>query len=352
MKRKGIAIFILITMLFSIHTIVFADDETNISDIDNHWAKENINVLVGKGIIKGYTDGTFKPNNNVSVSEAVKMLITSLGIDPGNASKSEGHWATNYMVEAMDRKYILGDELTNWDRPITRGELARIIVRALDEKYEENIEEYSSQIKDYEKIDNEFKEYVLKAYVKGIITGYPDGTFKPDNNITRAEASTMLIRFLEPNERCIPEIIEKPIIDGDDTFVEPEIEVFYFEGKWDYQHFTFILENAEEYKGAVEHTFVTECISHPNINLVYAKGVDGKFMDKKINMIEHQKKVSPKFEGGSGIYALGMKNSWKPVNGSFEGKDGEKMQYKVTVSNGKTTKEYIIDVKFNDRKFN
>ncbi|TAH60321.1 MAG: S-layer homology domain-containing protein [Gottschalkiaceae bacterium] len=64
--------------------------------------------------------------------------------------------------------------------------------------------EYSKQITDYNTINDKDNEYVLKAYVKGIITGYTDGTFKPNNSVTRAEASTMLVRLLEPSKRIIP----------------------------------------------------------------------------------------------------------------------------------------------------
>lgn len=343
MKKTLIIVTLLSLVIFN---SVFA---ANFSDIENNWAKENINNLVNRGIINGYTDGTFRPNNNVTVGEAVKMLITSLGIEP--TIEYSGHWATKYMFEAMDRKYIIGDELTDWNRPITRGELAVLIVRALDEEYEKNIDEFVKQIKDYRNIDDEIKEYVLKAYVKGIITGYTDGTFKPNNNITRAEAATMLVRFLEPNKRIVPELKQKPVVNNDTTFVEPELYVHYFEGKYDYSHFAISLKNPEDYENAVPHTFTTECISHPQINIVYAKDVYGKFMDKKINEVELQKKISPKFKGGNTIYELIAKTDWKPIQGTFNAKDGELMQYKVTVTNGKTTKEYIIDVRFNDREF-
>jgi hypothetical protein len=337
---------ILLMLLFTSINIYAVE----LNDLENHWSANNVISLIDKGIISGYPDGTFRPENNVTRAEAIKMLLVSLGNNISNST--QGHWAENYYKEALVEKYVIIGEFENLDKPITRGEFARLIIRALDEEYPEDLKEYENQITDYKDISDEYKDFILRAYTKGIITGYTDGSFKPETSVTRAEAATMLIRFLDPNIRIIPDLKDEIVEEiEDETFIEPELFVHYFEGKYDYEHFGIGLRNSKDYKGAVAHTFVTECISHPNINLIYAKDVYGNFMDKKIDKIEQQKKISPKFEGGNGIYALGRKNAWKPVNGIFEGTDGEEMQYKVTVSNGKTSKEYIIDVKFNDRKF-
>lgn len=314
------------------------------SDMKDNWSVEYVAELFNKGAIAGYPDGTFKPNNSISRAEFTKIMVTSFGEDPG--SYSAGHWATNYLNKAIEKGYIKKGEFDDLNKAITRAEMARMISRALKET-PQNIDLLKNQLTDFGQISSEYKDHIAKVYAAGIITGYPDGSFGPEKTATRAEASTMLVRLLNPDKRKVPEIKK-----GDDTFIEPELEVFYFEGKWDYEHFAFILKNPRDYEDKAPHIFTTECTSHPNINLIYAKGVNGKFMDKKIDMVEHHKKISPKFEGGNGIYSLGMKNSWKPVNGSFDPKGGDKMQYKITVSNGKTTKEYIIDVKFNDRKFN
>lgn len=353
MIRKGIAIFILLTMIFSIHTSVFADNDFSFSDMKSHWSIEYVADLFNRGIISGYPDGTFKPNNNVTRAEAIKLLVVSVtGNDVG--SNKGGFWADNYIRQAISMGYVLESEFDDYNKPMTRVELAKIIVRAIDEEYPSNMNEYSKQITDYNTINDKDNEYVLKAYVKGIITGYTDGTFKPNNSVTRAEASTMLVRLLEPSKRIIPTLEEtkkeepKP---KDETFIEPKIYVHYFTQKYVAHHFSFLIENYEDYEGGVEHTFVTECISHPEINLVYARDLYGNFMDKKIDKIEQQKRVSPKFSGGDSFYNLSAKYTWKPVNGTFNIQEGDLMKYKVTVSNGTTTKEYIVEATFNDREF-
>lgn len=180
-------------------------------DLKGHWAIAYIEPLFEKGVIKGYLDGTFRPDNPISRAEFTKILVTSLHEDVG--IYKNGHWATNYLNKAIEEDYVLEGEFDDLNKNITRGEMARMIVRALDEDYPSNILAYAEQIIDYNDIPKEFRDFVLKAYVKGIITGYPDGTFKPENTATRAEASTMVVRFLEPEKREAP-ISTKIIVDG------------------------------------------------------------------------------------------------------------------------------------------
>lgn len=317
------------------------------SDLEGHWALDYIAALMDKGSINGYTDGTFRPNGNITRAEAVKLLITSLGTDPGNADSTEGHWATRYMVEAQKRKYILNDELSNWDKPITRGELARLIIRAIDEDYIDNIDEYSRQIKDFKEINKEIKDYVLKAYVKGIIAGYTDGTFKADNNVTRAETSTMLVRFLDPEKRKVPELLPY-----DKDFIEPELSIYFYKSKDAYDYFAIMVDNMEDYEGHDEYTFTTECISHPEINYHdrYSK-IDGRLLKGNKNMIEWYKDSAIEPDGA--IYRLDDFRRWKPAGRKeqFSPKEGEVMKYKITVENGKKTKKYFVELKFKYKEF-
>lgn len=319
------------------------------SDIkESDWYASTVKKLVDLGGINGYPDGSFKPNNQITRAEFTKILVSALGHEDLRPTSS--HWGSGYVDKAVELNLITKGEMINLNGVISRKEMAKMVANSLDYKGESHVtnrSEYKSQIKDYSKINRNYQDYVLKAYTKGIITGYPDGTFGGDRGLTRAEASTVIMRVIDESERKLP-----PEPNADTTFVEPELFVHYFDGKYDYEHFYIGVKNSKDYQGAVPHTFVTECISHPNINLIYSQDIYGKFMNKKIDEIEQQKKTSPKFSGGNGIYALGMKNSWKPVEGTFNIKDGGLMKYKITVSNGTTTKEYTIDVKFNDRVFN
>ncbi len=73
--------------------------ETVFKDLPaNHWATGYINLAVSQGIIKGYPDGTFKPNNTVKVAEALTVYVQGLKIDV--AASTTGQWYTPYLLEA------------------------------------------------------------------------------------------------------------------------------------------------------------------------------------------------------------------------------------------------------------
>ncbi|MDQ4679540.1 S-layer homology domain-containing protein, partial [Stenotrophomonas maltophilia group sp. RNC7] len=72
----------------------------------------------------------------------------------------------------------------------------------------QNIEILQIQIKDFNDISVEYQNHVARTYAAGIITGYTDRTFKFERTATRAEATTMLLRLLEPSKRQIPEVKE------------------------------------------------------------------------------------------------------------------------------------------------
>ncbi|MCX5974737.1 MAG: S-layer homology domain-containing protein, partial [Coprothermobacterota bacterium] len=109
---------------------------TQISDIGGSWAEAVILKLVEKGYITGYPDGTFLPNNPVTRAEFVKIVSGVLGIAPANGGVSGFSDVTP----------------SDW-----------------------------------------FCGYVVAAVDKGFVGGYPDGTFKPNNPITRQEAAKVIV---------------------------------------------------------------------------------------------------------------------------------------------------------------
>ncbi len=177
------------------------------TDTASHWARENIDYLTSNGAIKGYTDGTFKPENKITRAEFTAILLRALKNDVGQPV--EGKWYDNYITEATNRKYIVAGEFDSVEKNITRGEMARMIVRTMTEEYPGNLSDYAGQLADYGKTPAEYKDFVLKAYVKGIITGRPGGVFAHADLATRAETTTMIVRLINATKRVVPEEPEK-----------------------------------------------------------------------------------------------------------------------------------------------
>ena len=82
--------------------------------------------------------------------------------------------------------------------------MAKVITRAVEYLKEEPVADtstYIAKLNDYDRMKEEYKPYVLQAYAKGILSGYDDGTFRDDGLLTRAEASSVLVRLIDKSER-------------------------------------------------------------------------------------------------------------------------------------------------------
>ncbi|MCT4507348.1 MAG: S-layer homology domain-containing protein [Tepidibacter sp.] len=112
MKRKINKILVGALVLSSLVTPVYANKlqdqhqninvvtQTNLSDIANHWGKENINYLIQRGAISGYPDGTFQPDKTISRAEFVAIAYRSA--KNGQVSQSEdSHWASGVFKDAL-----------------------------------------------------------------------------------------------------------------------------------------------------------------------------------------------------------------------------------------------------------
>jgi len=183
------------------NTNVYAE-KLKLTDVkDGDWFKSNVEFLIDKGIVNGYADGTFKPSDTVTKAQFVKMIITSIGYT--DIPSGSNYWAAPYVEKAMTLEILSPRIVTKdeFEQPISRADMALIISKALREDYVKNIEDYAKLLKDYASINDIYKEYVLKAYSKGILGGYSDGEFKATNSLTRAEASTVIVRMLNKNVR-------------------------------------------------------------------------------------------------------------------------------------------------------
>jgi amidase len=171
-------------------------EEDAFTDITNHWAKENINLLSSKGLLIGYPDGTFRPDKGLTRAEALKVIMTYLG-EEGQASSFKDvpttHWANQYIGKATQLGIINGyvDGTFRPDKKISRGELAALITRAfsLKGKGTTSFKDLNSSAWYY--------EYVDALVANKIVIGYADQTFKANKESTRAEYATIIVRLLE-----------------------------------------------------------------------------------------------------------------------------------------------------------
>ncbi len=173
-------------------------------DMESHWSRKEVGMLSYIYIVSGY-GGNFHPNDPVQVDQYIKMVVRSMGYAPGENTK---YWAQNYIDIAVGQKLISSNEFSDYKRPITREEAARIIVKATLLKEESPYNDpyntpdnlVRSKIKDYSAIKDMNKQYVLQSYEIGLIRG-SEGYFRPTGTLTRAEAATIMIRYLNDASR-------------------------------------------------------------------------------------------------------------------------------------------------------
>jgi len=186
--NKGLSILISALMIFSSVSFVGFS-----ADYENHWAKDAISSLLSSGVISGDTDGSIRPDDNILRAEYVKVINRYFEYeDASNENFNDvdsSKWYYNEFAIAKNAGYITGDANgnANPEAYITRAEVCVILSRIL--KLEENT---SVDFADSENIPDWAKGYIGAMVKEGLISGYDDGTVKAENNITRAEAFSVV----------------------------------------------------------------------------------------------------------------------------------------------------------------
>lgn len=169
-----------------------------ISDIKGHWAEKTIESFIDKGFINGYEDNTFKPNNDITRAEFVKVVNKVFGFNQKgtvtfNDVKSTD-WFYDEIAIAQKSGYINGKSATTFapQDKITRQEVAVILTNIMNNK-DTNYDKIN-QFTDGYKTSSWAKSSVEGAIEAGYLSGDDKGLLNPTSNITRAEAITMLSR--------------------------------------------------------------------------------------------------------------------------------------------------------------
>ena len=142
---------------------------------DVSWAIGNIRTARELGIINGYDDGTFKPNNNVSYEEAVKMIVCALGY--GEMGTDGAFWYSKYLMTATSLGFTdgAGGAIAT---PATRATIAKMLYNCLEIKLAENNEITNKTI-----LENDLK---LTKNV-GYIDSNPSISLSAPNSTLRAD---------------------------------------------------------------------------------------------------------------------------------------------------------------------
>ncbi|MGE5417065.1 MAG: Ig-like domain-containing protein [Acidobacteriota bacterium] len=171
------------------------------TDMSGNWADGTVKTLVSKGVMKGYADGSFKPNKSMTRFEFIVALCRSVGLKEDNQKKitySDAKtipvWAKGYVAAAYKAGIIPGvwGKQIQGNNAVTRAEASYMVAKALKAQISTKLK---ALFKD--KIPVWAEPYVAFAVQKGLVNGYPDKTFKPAKALTRAEASNILNNLIK-----------------------------------------------------------------------------------------------------------------------------------------------------------
>lgn len=179
-----------------------AGETVRLSDIQYHWAKGTIEEAVKLGFVTGFTDGTFRPDAQVSRAEFTALIARALKLasaENGLTFKDLGNiplWVRPYIAQAVEAGLVSGyqDNTFRSSNPITRTEIAVILIRALGIEPDETAE---LPFKDADQVQFWARPYVATAYKLGLIGGKSSELLKPNDNASRAEAVTFIMRLLK-----------------------------------------------------------------------------------------------------------------------------------------------------------
>lgn len=216
-------------------------------DIKGHWAEKTITDMVKKGILDGYPDGTFRPQEPVKVDQFIKMLILSYTDLHQNGSRSwnssflqslsienqailkqdyryfdfkpnaTGYWAKQFIDVASDLHFLNKERYSDFQSNMTRENVAEIVYYTLQEIefLEDGLfgQKMAQSYGDLMGATEREQKFIAESLVKGIMQGYPNGFFGVGDTVTRAESLVILNRLTDKAKRLAiavsPERLER-----------------------------------------------------------------------------------------------------------------------------------------------
>ena len=187
--------FALVVTMFTGLAVTRAADVSFTDVPTTHWAYPYISYLSKKDVLVGDGNGKFRPEDTVTRAEFIKMIDEIFGLKRTVETNFTNvpTWAQPYVARAKAQGFLLdyavGDDFS---AGLSREEAVALIMRYL--ALESSASFQPSLFSDYYSIDVNYRDYVVLAVNDGIISGYKDGTFRPKNILTRAEALTILYK--------------------------------------------------------------------------------------------------------------------------------------------------------------
>lgn len=167
------------------------------------WASESIEALYELKIISGTGEGMFSPQRPVKREEFVRMISLAIGLDKSVADNKfadvePGTWYTSCVNAAADAGIIngIGENIFGIGMNISRQDMAVIVERCLEYAQIVPAIDKSAEFADAENISDYARSAVGALTAEGILSGFEDNTFRPQESVSRAQAAVVVHRLI------------------------------------------------------------------------------------------------------------------------------------------------------------
>jgi len=175
-------------------------EASTFSDVESHWAKTYINRLQAMNIVQGKTESNFEPDSSATRAELIKMALLAFDYEIDTEVEESDFtdvdlnaWYAPYVVKAKKIGLVEGyvDGTFRPDQAVKRAETLKIILAASELEIEGGKMDFEDTI-----TGAWYENYVAFAQLKGVVSGYKNKTFGPEKEVTRAEIAKMLIKVM------------------------------------------------------------------------------------------------------------------------------------------------------------
>ena len=198
MKKLGV---FLISIIIAWSAVPHSNARASVfPDVHNYEAE--IGYLVNQNILTGYPDGTFKPQQQLTRLQGVRVLLKAIGVtdftapDPGMSDMTPTTYGYQEVAKAVQLGIISGKTSSNNTKyfdpsgKLTRGQMAKIIVKSMNYPINDLY-----KFRDVPK-SNGFYNDISTLAAEKITTGYQDRTFKPTRTVSREHFAVFVARML------------------------------------------------------------------------------------------------------------------------------------------------------------
>ena len=239
-ETRFLSLILALVLSFSLCGPALADfDPSDYSDVsEKHWAYDSIMYCSEWEIVKGFEDGTFRPEGQVTYAQFIAMLARTFYADEVAAvTDAAGQpWYYPY-IKAAENKGITNGLSGIGDTPISRYDMAVVLDNIIEEKnvillvatvYNHQYlagqvaeplpmnwayqwkEAAKQSIRDWNSIPGQYGNAVTMCYALGALSGMSDGTFSGTQSMTRAQACVVITRMKDLSEGKLPDTVSQP----------------------------------------------------------------------------------------------------------------------------------------------